>query len=56
LKGAAMEYVEYCGNVYEVYERKEKTTVLMDGYGFLVEMPSDYFETLRPLKEEDISR
>ena len=51
-----MEYVEYVGNVYEVYEKKENTTVIMGGDGKTIELPNTYFETLRPLKEEDISR
>jgi len=48
-------YVEFAGNVYEVYERKARTTVLMGGDGFTVELPNDYFNTLNTLTEADIS-
>ena len=49
------KYVEFAGNVYEVYERKKRTTVLMGGDGITIELPNDYFDTLTPLIEEDIS-
>lgn len=55
-KRKQIEYVEYVGNVYEVYEKKENTTVIMGGDGKTIELPNTYFETLRSLKEEDISR
>ena len=50
------EYVEYVGNVYEVYKRKENTTIIMGGDGKFTELPNAYFRTLRTLQEEDISR
>lgn len=50
------KYVEFIGNVYEVYERKERTTILMGGDGFTIEITNEHFETLTPLIEEDISR
>ena len=50
------KYVEFAGSVYEVYKRDRRSTVLMDGDGYTIEMSNDIFETLTPMIEEDISR
>jgi hypothetical protein len=50
------QHVEFAGKVYEVYERKERTTILMGGDGFTIELPNDYFNTLPTLTKADISR
>lgn len=51
-----IEYVEWIGNVYEVYEVGDTWVSLMDGYGELLKFPKAEFDKLRKLDVSDISR
>lgn len=53
---SSIEYVEYVGSVYEVYDIGQEWATLMDGHGELLKLSKAEFDTLRKLEETDISR